>query len=248
MNYATGLSAIQRAKDERIKTNKMRERSGIRRYRLKRGERGVITFIDVPTAGAYEHSIKNSNGFYEPVWCSNNENNEGDCPHCATGVSRSYVLVGTVINHNKYPSKDGTKEYKDQKQYIVLKGAGQQAMLEFLDPESPEYINVQFTAFRVTRPDEQTACACGEIFHPKGKISPAKLKALAPEGTDQDEFIKPLDYTAIIDTIDESTPFKSAGIGANDDPFDDLREDEEAEGTDEGGEDEKEDETVESLF
>lgn len=246
MNYATGNSAIQRAKEERIKANKLREQGGMRRYRLKQGERGKITFLDKPSVGAYEHSVKKSNGFYEPVWCSNNENNEGNCPHCAAGVPRSYVLVGTVINHNKYQSKDGKREYKNQRQYIVLKGKGQQAMLEYLDPESPEYMDVQYQLFTVTRPDEQTSCACGEIFHPKGKVSVTKIKALSPEDIDPDEFVSPLDYKAIVTVIDPTPMFESnSGIGSDDDPF---GEDEEEEEEETGTTDEKERDDAESLF
>lgn len=240
-DYSTGLEAIKRAKDEIVKAKQQRESGWTKRFRLRPGEKASITFLDVPSIGVYEHSIKRGEKIYDPVQCTNNELGEGDCPHCATGIRRAYELVGTIINHNKYSSKDGMRTYENQKQLIVLKGRGQQAMLEYLDDESADYMDVTHKVFSVKRPDIETSVACGETFIPKGKIKLDKLKAMAPEGTTPEDYIKPFDYMTLF-TI-SAPAFKSGG--ADMDPFVDPLEDDDE---DEPTEDKPKNEDVESLL
>lgn len=240
-DYSTGLNAIKRAKDEIAKAKQQRDSGWTRRFRLRPGEKASITFLDVPMIGIYEHSIKRSEKIYESVQCTNDEFGEGSCPHCAAGVRRTYELVGTVINHNEYKSKDGSKTYKNQKQLIVLKGRGQQAMLEYLDSDSDDYTDVTYKTFSVKRPDIDTSVACGETFMIRKKVPVDRLKALAPEGTSPEDYIKPFDYATLF-TLPVQEP---KGASSDLDPFPDLDEDDEEE---EEGETSDNPETVESLL
>lgn len=242
-----GNKAIKQAREEAAAADRRREQGSFRRFRLTPGERATVTFIDIPDKGAWEHSIKKSEKIWEPEWCLNDEAGRGGCQRCAAGIPRSFVLIGTVINHNRYESKkDPSKVYENQKQYIVLKGRGQQAMLEYLDPESPVHQDMTYRICSIKRPESSTSCGCGEVFTPGKKVNLNKLKAMAKEGTDAEEFIKPLDYLQIIPKPGDTTGYSAAPSGlGGDNPFADLAEDDEEETSQEK---EEEEEGLESLL
>ena len=160
------------------------------RFRLKKGQTGYVVFIDNLKFFMKEHQFYKDGNYYNYETCI--EDIEGECPLCESGNRASVVAISTVIDLTEHQKKDGTTTGPTKK-LMVLKQGGAEKFLK----RQKKLDGLKYQKFEVYRSNDQKGEATGTDIDYEKEVDPEKLKQLAPEGTNPDEWIQPFNYAEI---------------------------------------------------
>ena len=187
--YQTGDAGWETAQKLEEEARLRRDSKAPRRFWLEQKQSAKVTFLDSPKFFCHEHNLKIGKSYFNYFTC---RQDLGVCPICESGDHPSYILVGTIINHKPFTTKDG-KTISIQKQLIVARGGA----LERIKNQISKRKDLTLAHYELSRSSLATSPNIGDEFEFLGKVSREKLAKLAPKDADVEEWLAPFDYAEI---------------------------------------------------
>ena len=167
--------------------------NGPRRFYIKPGTSGDVTFLDDDGFFFTEHNIK-INGKYGNFFTCRADFSE--CPLCESGDRPSSVAAFTVIDHSSWTSPVTGKTYQNQKKLLIAK----QSVVKKLMRRRTELGTLRFQCFRFSR-DNVKECSTGEDITHRATLTEEKLTAIMkkrpPQDLPESEWFTPFDYVKL---------------------------------------------------
>lgn len=167
----TGADSVQAAqKEAAIKQQQADQKGKLFDYWMKKGEDGSITFVDgalnedgvLAPSRYWEHSL-HLNGTWGHTYVCPEQTNPASgekCPICESGDKPYLVSLFTVIDHRTFPSKDGTKIYKDTRKLFPVKSG----TFEKLNKLALKRGGLAGCTFDVSRSMDEKSPRVGDLF------------------------------------------------------------------------------------
>lgn len=195
-----------------------------REFYLKLGQKARIMFLDDPDFFFKRHTTK-VNGKFDSVTCMEEEN---DCPACMSGNIPAMVIACTILTMDGYKHTNG-KEYKYQKQLLVVRGDAKTHLLDMLKKRK----SLKNCIVEVSRGTQQKSPSIG-AYDFEGKLPKEKFDKLIQilpkfikSNTEQDipvsKYLAPYDYEKVFSPLPKEQLAKMFGManvesyGASDD-------------------------------
>jgi len=244
--FKKGKEGVKESQKVDTEAKARRDAAGPMRFWLEYDSAAKLTFLDNPQFFIWEHTIKIGNKWRNYFTCIKEIDS---CPLCEGGENPSFILVGTVINHKKWKSSDGSM-HQNEKMLFVAKGRARQRLLKQIERRDN---NLKFCAYEMARGTTQTEAATGEDFEFLKRLTKKALSKLIPKG-ENDDWLNPFDYEKIFAPLSVEDLTKLAGgetpVGAEGDKTgdDDLPFDTGGEDDDSAGKEEDEAESIDDLL
>lgn len=203
---AAQYEAAQKARIEQMKSKP-------RELWLKNGQKTRVMFLDDPDFYLKRHTVK-VNGKWDTVTCLDDE---GTCPGCISGSIASMCVACTVLTMEGYKAQSG-KEYKYQKQLLIVKGDAMTHLFSMLRKRG----TLKYAVVELSRGTQAKSPAIGAYDY-EGKFSPEKfenfkkaLPAFIKINTEKDipvsQYLQPFDYEKVLAPLPMEQMAKLFGV------------------------------------
>lgn len=156
------------------------------RFYMKYDTEANVVFLDDLLFPIVEHQLKDAKGYTIFETCI--EELEGECPLCDSGM-RSFLGFASTVIHIDPVKKDGTKLSPTKKLIVIKQGAAKNWLRR-----QKEAGYLKGKVFKLYRSSDSKSPTTGSDIDFKKEADWEKVKKLAPEGVDPNEWLKPYDY------------------------------------------------------
>lgn len=190
---------------EEQKQEENKAKTGIHRLYMRPDSEATLVVLDDLLFPVREHEFKDARGWKKFETCI--QEVEGECAGCESNL-RSYLAFVTTVIHIDPKKKDGTEQKPTKKLMVVKQGASKTWL-----KRQKEMGTLKGKAFKLERSGDTKSPTTGSNIEFKKDADMEKVKSLAPEGIDKEEWVKPYDYKEIFKPKSPKELRAALGIG-----------------------------------